>query len=278
MTHFSTDLQHRLYAVAYKMTGEHHNSQDLCQMVWERYHRLPAERVAQIEDVPAYLCRMVINAALDYLRQVQKERAAYPGVWLPEPILQDEPNPALDVPYGLTVLLSRLQPLERAVFLLRASFGYPYQIGTWLDCTPEHCRQLYHRAAPKLQRASQQPLPEPQQQEALLAAFSQAAQEGNLTPLLELLRADVALYSDGGGKVAAARQVLHGRATVQAFIQGLHQKLGGGLAFRLCWVNNQIGVHLSDAAGVQTLVLMDVLAGEIEVLYLVRNPDKLGLS
>lgn len=276
MLALTDELQQRLFSVAYKMTGERHSSQDICQTVWERYWGLTPDRHASIQDPTAYLCRMVIHAALDHLKQVQQERAHYPGTWLPEPIAQEMPQHQLDVSYGLTVLLSRLTPIERAVFILRASFEVPYQqIGAWLQLSPDHARQLYHRASPKLQRPTAQALAHPDQQRVLLQAFEQAATEGNLTPLLDFLQADVALYSDGGGKVAAARRVLNGATTVRAFLLGLYQKFGGNWQAQLQWVNNQQGIFLYEGNVLNTILLLDVTSDGIESIYLLRNPDKL---
>ncbi len=224
---YTTELEQRLFAIAYRMTGERFTSKDLCQAAWERYYRLSKERLSTIEDHQAYLCRMVINAASDHLIATQRQREQYPGVWLPDPIPVDDQTVGLDVPYGLTVLLTRLSPLERAVFLLREVLGYPYRdIADWLERTPAHCRQLYHRIAPKLQRAAALPPPTAAQQQALLVAFEKATQAGDFQPLLALLRHDLSLYSDGGGKVVAARRALHGIDTIATFMLGIHQKFG----------------------------------------------------
>lgn len=276
---YTTDLEQRLFAVAYRMTGERFASQDLCQMAWERYYRLSEVRLAAIDNHTAYLCRIVINVSLDYLKHIQQQRETYPGVWLPEPIPTSEPNSDLDVPYGLTVLLMRLPPLERAVFLLREALDCPYKdIADWLGLTPEHCRQLYHRSAPKLQRAAAQPPPTATQQQALLAAFLEATQAGDLQPLLALLRHDLALHSDGGGKVVAARRVLHGIDTVATFMLGIYEKFGTNWSVDIRPMNNQWGICIYEGKILETIVLIALEGHAITDIYLVRNPDKLSLK
>ncbi len=269
-------MQQRLLGLAYQMTGEAAASQDICQDVWLRYWE--RQQHTTIVYPSAYLRRMVINASLDYLNAVQAQRAAYKGSWLPEPLLQAPSHSHLDLAYGITVVLTHLNPKERAVFLLRTCFDYRYaEIADLLQLSVANCRKIYQRVAPKISRKANTPIPPTKQENKLLPVFLKAVETGDLQAFVQLLQEDVVLYSDGGGKVSAATKPLYGKAVCQAFLQGIAKKTAGKLELHPAWINQQWGFLLYEDKHLTTILLSDWTAAGIQHIYLLRNPDKFPL-
>lgn len=274
MKEYSLHNQQLLLGLAYQMVGEKAPSQDICQEVWIRYWKRAQE--ITIEQPMAYLRRMVINASLDYLQQVAQERAVYKGSWLPEPLLEAPNYSHLDLTYGCTVLLSRLNSKERAVFLLRTCFDHSYQeIAELLELNPANCRKIYQRLQPKIQQKTAssfaQSTPVFEQQ------FLAAVESGQLGELVALLKEDIALYSDGGGKVVAALKPLYGWAICKAFLEGIAKKAGATMQVQPIWIHQQWGWSIYENKQLTTLVLCDWEEGQIQNLYFIRNPEKLPL-
>ncbi|MGH1338897.1 MAG: sigma-70 family RNA polymerase sigma factor [Aureispira sp.] len=276
MIEYTPTKQQQLLGLAYQMTGEITPSQDICQEVWIRYWKR-AKKV-QITHPMAYLRRMVINASLDYLQAVAQERAAYKGPWLPEPLLDAPSHSHLDLTYGLTVLLSRLNPKERAIFLLKECFDYSYtEIATTLALTGANCRKIYQRLQVKIKQAA--PNNAPSGDTSLFEEhFLEANQTGQLEALIALLKEDIAVYSDGGGKVTAALKSLHGWATCKAFLQGIVKKAGEKMAVQPIWIHQQLGWEIYENNQLTTLVLCDWNGDKVQNLYFIRNPDKLPIE
>lgn len=276
MNAYTPERQQQLLGLAYQMTGRLATSQDICQEVWLCYWERSQQTT--INHPLAYLRRMVINASLDALQALAKEREVYPGVWLPEPMFEAPSHSQLDLSYGLTVVLSRLKPKERAVFLLKECFDYPYQeIADTLALTTANCRKIYQRLTIKIkQEAPQQASAE--EQATFLMQFLEASGTGNLEDFVALLREDIALYSDGGGKVSAAVHPLYGAVICRAFLQGIARKIGDNIDVRPCLVHQQWGWVIYEQKQLTTLILCDWKEGGIQNLFFIRNPDKLPLE
>lgn len=273
MIEYTPTKQQQLLGLAYQMTGEISPSQDICQEVWIRYWKR-AQKV-EITHPMAYLRKMVINASLDYLQTITEERAAYKGPWLPEPLLEAPSHSHLDLTYGLTVLLSRLNPKERAVFLLKECFDYSYtEIATTLVLTATNCRKIYQRLQVKIQQASTSNVPSGDMA-AFEKHFSEANQTGKLEAFIALLKEDIALYSDGGGQVTAALNPLHGWGICKAFLEGIVKKAGAGMVVQPTWIHEQLGWEIYENNQLTTIVLCDWSATQIKNLYFIRNPQKL---
>lgn len=272
MKEYSPQKQQQLLGLAYQMIGEKAPSQDICQEVWIAYWKRAQE--ITIKHPMAYLRRMVINASLDYLQKIAQERASYQGPWLPEPLLEAPNYSQLDLSYGCTVLLSRLNPKERAVFLLRTCFDYSYQeIAELLELSPANCRKIYQRLQPKIEQTA--PLSSNQQTSFFEQAFLKASSTGQLEEFIALLKEDVVLYSDGGGKAVAALKPLYGWVICKAFLEGIAKKIGKHLQVQPIWVHQQWGWSIYENKQLTTLVLCDWKEGQIQHLYLLRNPEKL---
>ncbi|GAB3711651.1 RNA polymerase sigma-70 factor [Spirosoma flavus] len=234
-----------------------------------------------VQHVKAWLARSVINATLNHLDRIKRQREIYKGHWLPEPVLTGHHavDARLDISYGFMLLLEKLTPMERAVFVLKESFDVTYaEIAQMFETAEANCRQLYKRAKEKLGSSKRRFSPDPQQQQALLRAFTSATETGNIHDFIQLLKHDVVLYSDGGGKVAAALNTLVGLDVVGHFFRSLDQKFGHNQDTRAVLVNGQVAllITLKDTQQVDTLLILDGDSSGIQQLFAVRNPDKLA--
>lgn len=219
----------RLQALAYRLLGSVADAEDLLQETYLRWQR---QELESLQRPVHYLTRMVTHGAIDQLRSAKHRRESYTGPWLPEPWVMNDSGPeqAVELADSLSVafllLLERLNPLERAVFLLRIVFDYEYsEIAELVDESQDYCRQLVHRAKAHLQGGGRARPVAPEQQQNLLQAFLTACQAGQLEPLQALLTEDAVFYSDGGGKVKAALNPIYGDSKVARLILGLLNKL-----------------------------------------------------
>jgi RNA polymerase sigma-70 factor (ECF subfamily) len=266
----------RLFAIAYKMTKSVAEAEDIVQDVFLATGRLP---LANINNLEGYLAKAVMNRSLSLLEK--KQHVFYPGTDLPEPLFQErfpyiqEP----DISYALLLLLQKLNPVERAVFLLRETFDYGYnEISAMLELKEDNCRQMMHRIKEKLASDQSRYRPSAEESAALVRTFIQTCTTGDMTQLASYLKENITIYSDGGGKVTAARQPIYGRANCLAFLSHLYDKTAGKLSFSLTTINGAAGIafynKLTGAA--DTIMLFDWDQGQLAALYFVRNTDKLG--
>ena len=274
----ATTYRSTLFSIAYRMTGEVMTSEDIVQEVLLNWMARSAEG---IQDLKAYLAKSVINASLNHLAQVKRQRELYKGVWLPEPVLTDHHavDAKLDISYGFMLLLEKLSPMERAVFVLKESFDFAYpELAQLFDTTEANGRQLYHRAKEKMLGTNRRFTLDPQQQQAFLRAFATASETGNIDSLIHLLKTDVALYSDGGGKAPAAIKTLFGRAVVEQFLRALTSKYADQMRVRPALVNGDVALLLTDTDSqlLNTVMIIEMDAAGISQIFSIRNPDKLA--
>jgi RNA polymerase sigma-70 factor (TIGR02957 family) len=275
-------LRPLMFSIAYRMLGSVTEAEDVVQEALLRMH----STAEPIQSPEAYAVTVTTRLAIDHLRSARARREEYVGTWLPEPLVASTaaPDPATvatqtaDVSFAFLVLLERLSPVERAVFLLREVFGYGYdQVAATVGRTEANCRQLLRRAHQRLQRDSPRYQPSLAHRDELVDRFLAACNNGDLEALERTLAKDVTFYADGGGKAAAVARPVHGRTQVARFILGLvrharrhHQRI------ELVSVNGEPGVRVVDAAGhVLAVLALDVLDGAVRALYNVVNPDKL---
>lgn len=263
----------KLFAVAYKMTKSVADAEDIVQDLFLRYSQAPEG----VHNPEAYWVKACMNRCLDLLEK--KSRLAYVGSDLPEP-LHPTRFDALrqhDVSYALLLLLQKLNPVERAVFLLRETLDYGYpEIADMLDLGEANCRQLLHRAKEKISTGTIRRVPTPEERRSLVDAFVSGA-AGNVDELLAYLKEDIVIYADGGGKVAAATKPIVGAAHVAAYLHGLQQKFGHAVDWEVSSVNGEAAVlfRRKDDGVVDTVLLLDVTDEGIGAMYVIRNPDKL---
>ncbi len=280
--------EHRpvLMGVAYRMLGRVVDAEDVVQDAWLRWS---AADHAQVREPRAYLVRVTTRLAIDRLRHVQSRREAYVGPWLPEPYVTDYGPTVPDtaeravlaesVSLAVLVVLESLSPLERAVFVLREAFGFPFaEIAATLDRSEAAVRQLAGRARKHVDAGRPRYEVDPAQRRDLTERFLAAATEGDLDGLMSLLAPDVRLVGDSGGKAKAPLRVLESADKVGRFLHGAARKGVEGVQwteFRFMELNGAECLLVLVDGKPDSVFQMDVLDGRIQNIYIVRNPDKL---
>jgi RNA polymerase sigma-70 factor (ECF subfamily) len=288
---FDQEHARRLRALAYRMLGSRAEAEDIVQEAWLRWAEVDEAGVAH---AGAFLSRLVTNLCLDKLRSAAAQREHYVGVWLPEPLLEDEdlfgwtPSPetqaefAQDVSVAFMLALERLSPLERAAFLLHDVFDLDYdEIARHLDRSEASCRQLISRARKNIKADYARREVAKEESDRLIGAFMQAVQSRDVTALARLLAEDAVLMADGGGRVSAVPKPLRGGEVVaRTFIGFAHMPTSRGWRLVPAMVNGLPGcLVVDDLAGgklVQAIALAPAEGARVGALYIQRNPDKLG--
>lgn len=286
---YDRDHAGSLRALAYRMLGSRTEAEDIVQEVWLRWAEVN-ENIVQ--HTGAYLSRLATNLCLDKLGSAAAKREQYVGVWLPEPVLDDEagwsPGPevraefAQDVSVAFMLALERLSPLERAAFLLHDVFDLDFdEIGQRLERSPAACRQLASRARNHVKADYARREVEQEERDRLFDAFSTAVRDLDVDALAKVLSEDAVMLSDGGGKVSAVGRPLHGAELIAKTFIGF-ASLPGSRGWRLqpARINGLPGCMVfDDATGqlIQTIALAPspIESGRIGAIYIQRNPDKL---
>jgi RNA polymerase sigma-70 factor (ECF subfamily) len=286
-TDTATDVfeEHRpvLLGVAYRMLGRLADAEDVVQDAWLRWSA--ADRAA-VREPRGYLVRVTTRLAIDRLRQIKTRGETYVGPWLPEPYATDFADTVPDtaeravladsVSLAVLVVLESLSPLERAVFVLREAFGYPYaEIAAMLDRGEAAVRQLAGRARRHVDERRPRYDVDPAQRRDLTERFLTAAAGGDLQGLMSLLAPDVRLVGDSGGKAQAPLRVLESADKVGRFLVGAARKSGAGLSFRLLELNGGPAALVLSGDKPDSVFQLDVADGRIQAVYIIRNPDKL---
>ncbi|KMS70081.1 RNA polymerase sigma24 factor [Streptomyces viridochromogenes] len=286
-TDTETDVfeEHRpvLLGVAYRMLGRVADAEDVVQEAWLRWTN--ADR-SEVREPRGYLVRITTRLAIDRLRQVKARGETYVGPWLPEPYITDFGDAVPDtaeravladsVSLAVLVVLESLSPLERAVFVLREAFGYPYaEIAAMLDRGEAAVRQLAGRARKHVDERRPRYEVDPVQRRDLTERFLAAAAGGDLEGLMSLLAPDVRLVGDSGGKAKAPVRVLETADKVGRFLVGVAPKGAADMSFRFLEVNGGPAVLVCSGDKPDSVLQLDVVDGWIQAVYIIRNPDKL---
>ncbi|MFE2940777.1 RNA polymerase sigma factor SigJ [Streptomyces sp. NPDC059255] len=272
-----------LTGVAYRMLGRYADAEDVVQEAWLRWSA--ADR-ADIREPRAYLVRITTRLAIDRLRLAHTRREAYVGPWLPEPVVTDFGPTVPDtadravladsVSLAVLVVLESLSPLERAVFVLREAFGFPFaEIATTLERSEAAVRQLAGRARRHVEERRPRYDVDPAERRDLTERFLAAAGGGDLEKLLALLAPDARLVGDSGGKALAPPRVLEGADKVGRFLSAI----SAGLAlydFTLTEVNGAVAVLALDGGKPDSVLQLEIRDGRVQCVNIIRNPDKLG--
>ncbi|GII54460.1 RNA polymerase sigma factor [Planotetraspora thailandica] len=270
------ELRPRLFGIAYRMLGSAAEAEDIIQEVWLRWQNTDR---ATIENPPAFLALITTRLAINVAQSARVRREAYIGPWLPEPIdtsldptVGAERGEALELAFLL--LLERLKPTERAAYVLREAFDYPYpQIAEILQVSPVNVRQLVSRARRHLNAARHEPVDKTEHRR-LLATFLAAAQTGNIAALESLFAADVVSTSDGGGVRGAARFPLLG-ARVAKFVAAFAPRFWSEADFTWVEANGRAGVLVPRGRTGVTLLTIEASPQGIHHLMWIVNPAKL---
>ena len=264
----------RLTRIAYRMLGSVADAEDVVQDAFLRW--LAANREA-VREPAAFLTRVVTRLCLDQLKSARHRRETYIGPWLPEPVLETE-DEVEDVTLPLLLALERLTPLERAAFLLHDVFGLGFEeIGETIGREPATCRQLASRARSHV-RSSRPRFDMPKEKGLEIAhAFFAASRGGDMTQLQALLAADVAVYSDGGGKKPASLKIITGIEEVMRLQAGLSRFFAESMSklVRYGFINGLPGFVTVERDDTLQTTALDIRDGEIVGIYVTRNPDKL---
>ncbi|GAA2242551.1 RNA polymerase sigma-70 factor [Streptomyces indiaensis] len=273
-----------LLGVAYRMLGRVADAEDVVQEAWLRWSG--SDR-AGVREPRGYLVRITTRLAIDRLRQIKARGETYVGPWLPEPYVTDFGDTVPDtaeravladsVSLAVLVVLESLSPLERAVFVLREAFGFPYaDIATMLDRGEPAVRQLAGRARKHVEERRPRFEVDPAQRRDLTERFLAAAADGDLEGLMALLAPEVRLVGDSGGKSRAPLRVLQTADKVGRFLVGAAQKSAPGrLSVRFLELNGGPAALILTDGRPDSVLQIDVADGRVQSVYIMRNPDKL---
>ncbi|MEI9888362.1 MAG: RNA polymerase sigma factor SigJ [Rhizomicrobium sp.] len=276
-----------LLGIAYRMLGEMGAAEDVVQEAWLRWQRAAGD---DIRDARAWLSAVAVRLALDALRKARARRETYVGPWLPEPLLPDDMRAlaadapaaraelASDLSLALLHVLERLTPEERAALILHDAFDCDYAaIAAALEKNEAACRKLVSRARARVKAERPRHAVSGAAHKDLIARFVAAAASNDTAAITALLAKDVVLYSDGGGKAAAALRPIHGADKVMRFALGVMRKFGPAEGFRIeaMEINGAPGFLLRTAEGLHSALTVETDGEAISAIYLVRNPDKL---
>ena len=274
-----------LFAIAYRMLGSAMDAEDMVQETYLRFQGTPLDTIRSLK---AFLTTIIIRLCMDQLQLARRQREVYVGPWLPEPILtaatpaSEDPAERVDreesISLAFLVLLEQLQPFERAVFLLREVFAYEFaEIATMLDKSEAACRRSFSRAKKHLSEHRPRFPASPDTHRQMLTGFLQAAQGGDMIPLMDLLAENVTLWADAGGKIkTAALHPIRGRDAVARFSLGTVRFLPEDSRAELAEVNGQAAVIIRTSGQALFVLSIEVEAERIQAIRIIANPEKLA--
>jgi RNA polymerase sigma-70 factor (ECF subfamily) len=273
-------LRPRLFGIAYRMLGVRADAEDIVQEAWLRWQH----GADDARNPEAWLVTVVTRLSIDRLRGAIVERERYVGPWLPEPLVEDafaSPEAALeaagDISTAFLVMLERLGPEERAVFLLHQVFDFEYgEVAAMVGKTEAACRKILQRARERVRAARPRFEVGREQHLALLGRFIEAARSGAPARVQELLTADATYIGDGGGKAKTTVRAVLGADRVARLVVGIERKWTDRGRHQLVEVNGAPGLLTWRDGLPDSITSLDVRDGRIAAIYVVRNPDKLA--
>ena len=280
------DLRPLLFSISYRMLGSVSEAEDVVQETFLRYHRALRDGDTEIESPKAYLSAVATRLSIDQLRSARARREQYVGEWLPEPLVTDGPfedvaghaEEADSLSMAFLLVLERLSPVERAVFLLHDVFDYGYdEVARIVDKTEENCRQLAVRARRHVTDMKPRFEASRRQREELAERFFGAVEDGDMDDLVELLSADVVVVGDNGGTKPAWPRPIVGRDRVAKLLAGLgRQSRDMDVIVRRAEINGQPGAEFLDSTGrLMYIITLDIADGAVQTIRSVINPEKL---
>jgi RNA polymerase sigma-70 factor (ECF subfamily) len=273
-------LRPRLFGIAYRMLGLRADAEDIVQEAWLRWQQGGAD--AHIPE--AWLVTVVTRLSIDRLRGAIAERERYVGPWLPEPLLDDtvdSPESVLeaagDISTAFLLMLERLGPEERAVFLLHQVFEFGYdEVAAMVGKSEAACRKILQRARERVRAERPRFEIGREQHLALLGRFIEAARSGVPAQVQALLTADATYMGDGGGKAKTTVRKVEGADRVARLVVGIERKWTGGGHHEVIMVNGAPGLLTWRDGVPDSVTSIAVAGGRIAAIYSVRNPDKLS--
>lgn len=272
-----TSVRPRLFGIAYRMLGSAAEAEDLVQEVWLRWQ---AYDRAKVEHPAAFLATTTTRLAINALQSARVRRETYIGPWLPEPV-DTEADPYLGAERGealefaALLLMEKLTPNERAAYVLRVAFDYPYaQIAEILQSSEAAVRQLVSRARKHMADGRRTPV-KPDAQRRLLAVFLDAAKSGDMGELEKLFAADVTSLSDGNGAHQVARRPVVGPVRVAKFLAAIATWFWEGVEIELVGLNGQAGALLRREGETYCVITVSASDEGIDQVLWMVNPEKL---
>jgi RNA polymerase sigma-70 factor (ECF subfamily) len=270
-----------LFSIAYRMLGSAMEAED---MVQETYVRAVEADTHEIQAPKAYLSKIITRLCLDQLKSARVQRESYIGTWLPEPVSTEAPSLMADQHEAISIafltLLENLSPLERAIFLLRDVFEYPYNdIAQIVGKREDNCRRYYRHAKQYMTENRPRFTSSAETQQKLVAQFMQVLATGDLEGMTALLAEEVTLYGDGGGKAPAVKQPLMGREAVLRLLRGisgsqlLRQDL---IQIEMTEINGAAALLFWQGDTLHFVMNITVHEGRIALIHNILNPDKLA--
>lgn len=275
--------EHRpdLFRLAYGMLGRVSTAKDTVQEAYLRWQKQDPE---QIDSPEAYLSTIVSRLCLDEIKSAKNRREQYIGPNLPEPVMTTDNSPEDDLELAellsmaMHVVLEQLTPVQRAVFILREIFDYDYaSIAEMINKSEAHCRKIAQRARDQIREKKPHFDEKPKENHELIAAFTEAVQGGDLSEIENMLAKEAILYSDGGGKVTAARKPVKSASKIAKFLLGIQKQVPENSEWRLelTDINGEPGMVVWLDGELYNAWSFHIEDGKIESIYVVLNPDKL---
>jgi RNA polymerase sigma-70 factor (ECF subfamily) len=275
-------LRPYLFSIAYRLLGSAADAEDVVQDAYLRAKSAPA---AEIRSPRAFLATVVTRLCLDHLKSARVARETYVGPWLPEPVPTADlvPTPAEEVErreqvsLAFLVLLERLTPEERAAYVLREAFEYPYdEIAPILGKSVPAVRQLAHRARERVAEGRPRFSASLEEQRRLTERFLAAALDGDVPALVAVLAADATLWADGGAKARAARRPIEGAERIARWLAGVLAQAPADARASLVALNGRTGVAFWSGNDLISAATVEVAGGRVAAVHVVVNPDKLA--
>jgi RNA polymerase sigma-70 factor (ECF subfamily) len=285
------EYRNLLFSIAYNMLGIVEDAED---MVQDTFMKWDTETRDEIKNPKAYLVKIITNLSINYLKSAKKTRENYIGLWLPEPLMKEkiiETSKSIDLYHslsiGMMVLLEKLSPSERAVFLLKEVFSYEYaEIAEFLEKEEVNCRQIFARAKKHLGGKEKRFEVDVQVHSKMLQQFLSAVNKGNLNGLIELLRDDIELVADGGGKsfsfggqkFSASRKPILGSRNVSKFVLSVADKINTlvpDVSSKIIYANGLPSVVTYSGEKPICIICLEIADDKISNIYLHTNPDKI---
>jgi RNA polymerase sigma-70 factor (ECF subfamily) len=271
-------LRSLAFKIAYRMLGSVADAEDVVQEAMIRLQ----DRTA-LDNEEAYLTTVATRLSIDVLRSARVRRETYVGEWLPEPLVEDEAPQLVededDISLAMLVLLERLSPDERAVFVLREAFDMQFgEIGEIIGASPDACRQRLSRARRRIEKDLPRFDADPAERHALARSFLRAARDGDFTALTAMLAPDVVLVGDGGGKARSLPKPMVGAQAVARALASFYKLADEwGVTLHPAIVNGQPGFRaLAPDGKLVNVVGVDVAGGKVQRIHSMLNPDKLS--
>ena len=280
-----------LFSMAYNMLGDIDAAEDIVQDTFLKWMEIPSDAILHTK---AYLVKMVTNKCINYLNSSRVKREEYVGLWLPEPLQDYDPNKTHakietyhSLSIGLLVLLEKLTPQERAIFLLKEIFAYDYvELAEIFDKSTDNCRQIFRRAKENLGKDARRFEVDMKVHERILNNFVQALSEGRVEDLIDLLKEDIRVLTDGGGKIftvngqrlTAFPKPISGRDNVSKMLFTIVPKFQQSLPDfhrKFTFANGLPSILTYSGDSPVSLISLEPDGDQIRNIYVQSNPDKL---